>query len=115
MNLLNNSYLREVGDAQYKADAIKNVRFATTIETSDSIKQRVKARYFCPLSIRLEAFQRNCFDEHGDNTAAEKITSTATYNVIIHVYVIVFSTVLQHQTPCYQLCDTHDSLKSHKM
>lgn len=69
--LLNISYLREVGDAQYKADAIKNVGFATAIETSDSIEQWVKASYFSPLGIWLEALQRNCFDEHGENAATE--------------------------------------------
>jgi len=63
-------YLWKVADAEYKADAIENVWFTAAIETSDGIKQRVKANDLCTLCIRLETIQRDCFDKHGDNVKA---------------------------------------------
>jgi len=64
--MANNWYLREIGDAKYEADAIKNVRFTTAVKTRHSIKQWVKATDLSTLCIWFETIQRDCFNKHGD-------------------------------------------------
>jgi len=69
-------YLREIGDAKHKADAIENVWFTTAVETRHGIKQRVESTDLGTLGIRLETIQCDRFNKHGVKAEAENRTST---------------------------------------
>ena len=49
------SHLGEVGDAQEEANGVQYVWFATPIESSDGIEERVKTTDLRPLGVRFES------------------------------------------------------------
>ena len=80
INIHNINHLWKIGNAEDKADAIKNVGLATSIETSHSIKQWVKAADLSTLGVRLETIQRDCFYEHDvDECCSRKETQAEQY------------------------------------
>ena len=55
--LVDDSHLGEVGDAQEEANGVQYVGFATPIESSDGIEERIKATYLRPLGVGFESVE----------------------------------------------------------
>lgn len=49
------SYLREVGDAEDKANGIEDVRLAAAVQPGNGIEERIKVWHDSALLVRLEA------------------------------------------------------------
>lgn len=56
--------LRQVCDAQHKADGVQDVRLATAIETSDGVEEGVKVGHVDTRCIGLEALERDLLYVH---------------------------------------------------
>ena len=58
------AYLRQVRDAEHKANRVQNVALARAVEARDGVELLVEARDDGSRRIRLEAVDHDLLDEH---------------------------------------------------
>jgi len=62
--MMHETYLAKIRNTQNKTYCVQNVRFATAIESCDSIELFIKPVYLNSFAIGFESFQYHRFDIH---------------------------------------------------